>query len=58
MAGDIHYAEGASLAFGEPTRDIALEVCERVAEAQALIHDHAECGKHSAHEVVARLRTL
>jgi len=37
---------------------IAFEICERVAEAQALIHDHFECGKHSAEEVVSRLRVL
>ena len=23
-------------------------ICERVAEVQALLHDHAECGKHTA----------
>jgi hypothetical protein len=34
---------------------IAFEICERVAEAQALIHDHVECGKHTAEEVIVRL---
>ena len=33
------------------------EICERVAEAQALLHDY-ECGRHSAAEVVARLQAL
>jgi hypothetical protein len=37
---------------------LAFEICERVAEAQALIHDHIECGKHTAEEVVGRLRAL
>jgi hypothetical protein len=39
-------------------QNVAFEICERVAEAQALIHDQVECGKHTAEEVVARLRTL
>jgi len=26
-------------------------ICERVAEVQALLHDHIECGNHSAAEV-------
>ena len=29
-------------------------ICERVAEVQALLHDHTECGRHSAAEVVAK----
>ena len=29
-------------------------ICERVAEVQALLHDHIECGKHSAADVVAK----
>jgi hypothetical protein len=32
------------------------EICERMAEVQALLHDHAECGKHSASDVVAKRR--
>ena len=36
----------------------AWEVCERVAEAQALLHDHVEDKKHTATEVVARLDAL
>jgi hypothetical protein len=30
------------------------KICERVAEVQALLHHHIECGKHSATEVVAK----
>jgi hypothetical protein len=30
------------------------EICERVAEVIALLHDHIECGKHSAADLVAR----
>ena len=37
---------------------IAFEICERVAEAQALIHDHVECGEHTAEDVVTRLRAI
>jgi hypothetical protein len=39
-------------------QNIAFELCERVAEARVLIHDHVECGKQTAEEVVARLRAL
>ncbi len=39
-------------------QDIAFEICQRVVEAQALIHDHVECGKHTTEELVARLRAL
>jgi hypothetical protein len=39
-------------------QSIAFEICERVAEAQALIHVHVECGKHTAEEVARRLRLL
>jgi hypothetical protein len=39
-------------------QDIAFEICKRVAEAQAHIHDHVECGKQAAEEVVKRLRAL
>ena len=28
------------------------EICERAAEVQALLHDHVDCGKHSAADVV------
>jgi hypothetical protein len=30
------------------------EVCERVTGVQALLHDHVECGKRTAGEVVER----
>jgi hypothetical protein len=29
-------------------------ICERVAEVQALLHNHLECGKHSPAEVVEK----
>jgi len=35
----------------------AWEICERVAEVQALLHDH-ECGKHSAADVVAKAQAV
>ena len=31
---------------------------ERVAEVQALLHDHVECGKHSAADVVAKAQAV
>jgi hypothetical protein len=39
-------------------QNTAFEICERVAEAQALIYDHVECGKHSTEEFVVGLRVL
>jgi hypothetical protein len=33
-------------------------ICERVAEFQALLHDHLECGKHSAAEVIAKAQSI
>jgi hypothetical protein len=33
-------------------------ICERVAEVQALLHDHVECGKHSAADVVAKAQAV
>jgi hypothetical protein len=30
------------------------EICERVAEVQGLLHDHAESDKHTAADVVAK----
>jgi hypothetical protein len=32
--------------------------CERVAEVQAMLHDHIECGKHSAADVVAKVQAV
>ena len=29
-----------------------------MAEAQALLHDHAECGKHTAADVVAKVQAI
>ena len=34
------------------------EICERMAEVQALLHDHAECGKHTAADVVAKAQVV
>jgi hypothetical protein len=33
-------------------------ICERVAEVQALLRDHLECGKHSAADVVAKAQAV
>jgi hypothetical protein len=33
-------------------------ICERAAEVQALLHDHIECGKHSAADVVAKTQAV
>jgi hypothetical protein len=33
-------------------------ICERVAEVQALLHNHIECGKHSAADVVAKAQSV
>ena len=49
---------GSGVTRGEPMRKITFEICERVAEAQALIHDHVECGDHTAEDVVTRLRAI
>ena len=38
--------------------DNVLTICERVAEVQALLHDHIECGKHTAADVVARAQAV
>jgi hypothetical protein len=34
------------------------EICERMAEVQALLHDHVECGKHSAADVIAKAQAI
>jgi hypothetical protein len=34
------------------------EICERMAEVQALLHDHAGCGKHTAADVVAKAQAV
>jgi hypothetical protein len=34
------------------------EICEHVAEVQALLRDHIECGKYSAADVVAKAEAL
>ena len=40
------------------TKNPTWAICERVAEAQALLDDHIEGGSHSAAEVVKKLDTL
>jgi hypothetical protein len=34
------------------------KICERMAEVQALLHDHVECGRHSAADVVAKAQAV
>jgi hypothetical protein len=34
------------------------EICERVAEVQALLDDHIACGKHLAADVVAKAQAV
>jgi hypothetical protein len=34
------------------------EICERVAEVQALLDDHAAGGKHSAADVIAKAQAM
>jgi hypothetical protein len=34
------------------------EIWERAAEIQALLHDHIECGKHSAADAVAKAQAV
>ena len=44
---------------GAPTVDNPVwEICERMAEVQALLHDHIECGKHTAAEVIAKAQAV
>jgi hypothetical protein len=40
------------------TPEAALAICERVAEVQVLLHDHIECGRHSAADVVAKAQAV
>ena len=40
--------------MNEPT----LAICERVAELQALLHDHVECGQNTAAGIVARAAAI
>ena len=34
------------------------EICERMAEVQVLLHDHSECGKDTATDVVAKVQAV
>ena len=38
--------------------DSVMAICDRAAEIQSLLHDHVECGKHSAAEVVAKVLAI
>jgi putative heme degradation protein len=40
------------------TPEATLAICERVAEVQALLRDHIECGKHTAADVVAKAQAF
>ena len=42
----------------DATPEAALAICERMAEVQALLHNHIECGKHSAADVVAKAQAV
>ena len=33
-------------------------ICDRVAEVQALLHDHIECGNHSAADMVPKAQSV
>ena len=33
-------------------------ICETVADLQALLHDHVDCGKHTAAEVAAKMHAI
>jgi hypothetical protein len=39
-------------------RDSVFAICERVAEVQALLHDHIECGKHTTADVIAKAQAV
>ena len=36
----------------------AYSVCDVIAEAQAILHDHRECGRHTSEEVINKLDAL
>jgi hypothetical protein len=41
-----------------PQQTSAWAICDRVAEAQALLHDHTESGRFTAEELVGKLAAL
>ena len=41
-----------------PATEQVFVICERVAEVQVLLHDHIECGKHLASDVVAKAQAV
>jgi hypothetical protein len=40
------------------TKDDVFAICDSVADAQAILHDHLECGKHSPAKVLAKLQRV
>jgi hypothetical protein len=38
------------------TKDDVFAICNSLAEAQAILHDHLECGNHSPAEALAKLQ--
>jgi hypothetical protein len=41
-----------------PATEQVFAICERVAEVQTLLHDHLECGKHTAADVIAKAQAV
>ena len=37
---------------------LTFEICDRVAEAQAILHDHLECGKYTPQEALQKLQAV
>jgi hypothetical protein len=40
------------------SKDDVFAICDGVAEARAILHDHLECGKHSPAEAQAKLHCV
>jgi hypothetical protein len=40
------------------SKDDVFAICDSVAEAQAILHDHLECGQHSPAEALAKLQCV
>jgi hypothetical protein len=41
-----------------PTTEQAFAICERVAEVQAPLYDHIECGKHASADVDVKAQAV
>jgi hypothetical protein len=39
-------------------KDELFAICDSIAEAQAILHDRLECGKHSPAEALAKLQRV